>query len=258
MSPSEHIPDANDTPTATVPEPPPTASDNGRDARGRFTTGNRGGPGNPFARRTAAFHRALCAAVSEDDILMIAQQLLAKAREGDLAAIKLLLSYVIGRPAEAVNPDTLDLEELRQWQAAPADADEVVRVVTGPETEVLCQLARAVRPTMTSIMNREVLATFAQQEEKEARQAARRQKRRARRQQAPSPNGGNGPAPPVTPPSPSANGSNGQAVGAESDGWPWGEGALPAVIPPSLMQRLGSLLGLTLRSPPAGEESPPN
>lgn len=56
MTPSEHLPDAHDT---ASPPDAPTASDSGRDSRGRFTAGNRGGPGNPFARRTVAFHRAL-------------------------------------------------------------------------------------------------------------------------------------------------------------------------------------------------------
>lgn len=44
MNPSEHIPEVNAT--ATTPEQP-TAADSGRDARGRFTANNRGGPGNP-------------------------------------------------------------------------------------------------------------------------------------------------------------------------------------------------------------------
>ncbi|HEV3447715.1 MAG TPA: hypothetical protein VG099_23975, partial [Gemmataceae bacterium] len=40
--------------------------------------------------------------------------LILKARMGDLAAIKLLFQYVIGKPTEAVNPDTIDIEEYKQ------------------------------------------------------------------------------------------------------------------------------------------------
>jgi hypothetical protein len=38
----------------TAPGTLPSAAGGGRDERGRFTAGNGGGPGNPFARRTAA------------------------------------------------------------------------------------------------------------------------------------------------------------------------------------------------------------
>src|SRR5438067_2077329 len=38
-----------------------------RDADGRFVKGNRGGPGNPFARRVAELRRELLEAVSADD-----------------------------------------------------------------------------------------------------------------------------------------------------------------------------------------------
>jgi hypothetical protein len=39
-----------------------------------------------------------------------------KAKEGDVAAAKLVLAYAIGKPTEAVNPDTVDLEEWRLHQ----------------------------------------------------------------------------------------------------------------------------------------------
>src|SRR5579884_4244620 len=69
----------------------------GRDSQGRFTKGNPGGPANPFTRQIAGLRRALCNAVTEQDIQDIAQILLAKTRTGDLLAIKLLLLYAVGR-----------------------------------------------------------------------------------------------------------------------------------------------------------------
>ena len=39
-----------------------------RDKRGRFTEGNEGGPGNPFARQVAELRKAALEAVSPDDI----------------------------------------------------------------------------------------------------------------------------------------------------------------------------------------------
>jgi hypothetical protein len=40
----------------------------GRDAKGRFVKGNRGGPGNPFGRLVGAFRTALLTTITEEDI----------------------------------------------------------------------------------------------------------------------------------------------------------------------------------------------
>jgi hypothetical protein len=85
----------------------------GRGPRGRFAPGNVGGPGNPFIRRVAALRRALLEVVSEQDVQDVAVQLVLLSRAGDVAAMKLLLAYAIGKPTEAVDPDSLDLKE---WQ----------------------------------------------------------------------------------------------------------------------------------------------
>ena len=52
-------------PAADQPAP------NQRDAHGRFARGNRGGPGNPFARQSAALRQALQSAVTAQDISAI-------------------------------------------------------------------------------------------------------------------------------------------------------------------------------------------
>src|SRR4051794_20508754 len=92
-------------------EPTPSPAGNGRDSSGRFCKGNKGGPGNPFARRVAALRKALLDTVTEDDLRAVAASLVEQARAGDLAAARLLLAYTIGRPAEPVDPDTLDHQE---------------------------------------------------------------------------------------------------------------------------------------------------
>jgi hypothetical protein len=77
----------------------------GRDAKGRFTKNNPGGPGNPFARQVAALRSALVNKVTPEDIEDVVNILLLKAKQGDLAAVKLLFSYVLGKPAELVLPN---------------------------------------------------------------------------------------------------------------------------------------------------------
>jgi hypothetical protein len=102
---------------ATTPHSDNAGPPNGRDSKGRFAPGNSGGPGNPFARQTAQLRSALVRRVTSEDMEAIADELVFKAKNGNLAAIKLLFQYVIGKPAAAVNPDTLDVQEFREVYA---------------------------------------------------------------------------------------------------------------------------------------------
>jgi hypothetical protein len=103
---------------------PATAA--GREATGTFATGNQFGRGNPFARKVAAFRAALMEAVTEQDIKDIACKLRDDAKAGDKAATRLLFQYVIGKPQPAVDPDTLDAQEMRAFAAnsLPSEAIE--------------------------------------------------------------------------------------------------------------------------------------
>jgi hypothetical protein len=122
------------------------AADNGRDARGRFTAGNGGGPGNPFARRVAALRKVLLETVTDDELRIVAGQLMVKAKFGDLAAIKLLFQYVLGKPAATVDPDTLDVQEVDLFRRAPVHG-EVNEVLTARmPAELAAGLLRQVVP----------------------------------------------------------------------------------------------------------------
>ena len=92
--------------------------DGGRYQSGRFTKGNRGGPGNPLAGKIGKFRGALIAAVTEDDIREVAQGLIATAKGGDVRAVKELLDRTLGRPVEV---DMID--RLEALEAAVSDAE---------------------------------------------------------------------------------------------------------------------------------------
>src|SRR5438132_12162652 len=96
--------------------PPPETAASGRQANGRFAKGNRGGPGNPFARQTAELRRRLQERVTPETLDSIVDALVEKARQGDVSAAKLVLSYVIGKPEPAPDPDRVDLDELQHYR----------------------------------------------------------------------------------------------------------------------------------------------
>lgn len=102
-----------------------------RDAKGRFVKGNAGGPGNPFARQVAALRQVVLECVSADDLKAIVQKLVEKAKQGDVAASKLVLQYTLGRPAVPADPDRLDGDELQAFRAnaMPGDGLELLRAV---------------------------------------------------------------------------------------------------------------------------------
>ena len=77
-------------------EPSPNGS-NGRDSDGRFTRGNRGGPGNPYARRVSDFRNVLMEAVTDDDLYEIARSLVEKGKAGDVMAAREVLDRLMGK-----------------------------------------------------------------------------------------------------------------------------------------------------------------
>ena len=89
-------------------EPTPNG-DYGRDESGRFTKGNPGGPGNPYARRVAQLRSTLLQAVGDEGLTDIIRGLVTAAKGGDVAAAKLVLSYVLGRPGVATDPDAVSI-----------------------------------------------------------------------------------------------------------------------------------------------------
>ena len=90
---------------------PSTNGTSGRKSNGQFAEGNRCGTGNPYARRVARLRSALLDAVGENGLADIVQGMVTAAKGGDVAAAKLLLSYLLGKPVESVEPDYVDIHE---------------------------------------------------------------------------------------------------------------------------------------------------
>jgi hypothetical protein len=125
--------------------------DSGRDARGRFQKGNAGGPGNPFARRVAELRKVMLELVTDDELRIIVGQLMVMAKMGDLAAIKLVLQYSLGKPAATVDPDTVDLQEMELLERSPDTqvlSDMLLKKLPAEMTATFC---RGALPVMGQI-----------------------------------------------------------------------------------------------------------
>jgi hypothetical protein len=173
------------TPAAAPPPGPdakPLAAAEGRDTHGRFAQGNAGGPGNPFARRVAALRSALLAAVTEADLDAIARTLAQQAKDGNVAAARLLLSYALGKPAAAVDPDTLDLQEWEIYRRQPDPGPDMAAATQRPTLPFALDYLRALLPSLTEGQRRQYLQEDHAREFEEQLEAAARAERRARRE----------------------------------------------------------------------------
>jgi len=90
---------------------PSTNGTSGRKSNGQFAEGNKCGTGNPYARRVARLRSALLDAVGENGLTDIVQGMVTAAKGGDVGAAKLLLSYLLGKPVESVEPDYVEIHE---------------------------------------------------------------------------------------------------------------------------------------------------
>jgi len=96
-----------------------------RDAMGRFSQGNQGGPGNPYAKKISELRSALMQAVTPDDLQEVIAKLVEEAKGGNIPAAKELLDRVLGRALEVDLLDRLDaveqvmikMVEERKWRA---------------------------------------------------------------------------------------------------------------------------------------------
>jgi hypothetical protein len=157
------IPQNNQSPNHN-PDMPPKAeagstAETGRGPNGRFAKGNRGGPGNPFARQVAAMRQELLKAVTSEDLSGIVRAMIEKAKEGDVAAAKFVLQYTLGKPAQTVDPDRLDEMEWEQWQREVVHISGAHAVFKSCAAETACVLARALVPVLQETMFKGIAAT---------------------------------------------------------------------------------------------------
>jgi hypothetical protein len=97
-----------------------------RDGAGRFAPGNPGGPGNPFARKTARLRAELLKAVTKEDLRDVARALVSQAKHGDVPAIRELLDRLFGKPRQSVELEA-NVHEAPQVHTHTIDYDAIRR-----------------------------------------------------------------------------------------------------------------------------------
>jgi hypothetical protein len=161
--------------TATAAPEPKTAEQEHRDKFGQFLPKSPGGPGNPYARRTAALRKAMQEAVSDDDIQAVTRALIEKAKKGDTAAARLVFQYALGKPQAAPDPDRMDLHEWDQLRDESRVKGEMDAAATGVNPDWAVWFLRQMRPYMTYAYHHTVkdavLAGFAAADAEDAAKA---------------------------------------------------------------------------------------
>jgi len=84
-----------------------------RKTNGQFGEGNKYGKGNPHAQKVAQLRTAMMEAITTEDLKAIVATLITQSKAGDIQSIKILLPYLIGAVPQAINPDDVELEEMR-------------------------------------------------------------------------------------------------------------------------------------------------
>jgi hypothetical protein len=109
-----------------------TANPGGRAANGRFQPGNPGGPGNPLGGRIAAARGALRDRVTDEDLTAIWDRVIAMAKDGHWQAIKLVLSYVDGKPGKMPSLEDFERPSPGGVSAAPPSPNGVFSAPPSP------------------------------------------------------------------------------------------------------------------------------
>jgi hypothetical protein len=76
------------------------------------------------------------------------RQLIQKACDGDVSAIRLALAYGIGKPDKTVDPDTLDAQEFKLWQQNAVPKEDFNGILGQAQATLANLIVRAALPAI--------------------------------------------------------------------------------------------------------------
>jgi hypothetical protein len=98
--------------------------------------------------------------ISDEEMVDIIRVLVDKAKNGDTSAAKILLSYKIGKPAPAPNPDQIDRDEWEHYQKDTINLQEVQQVLSSLPAKVGNDIARTALPIVTKARVQQLTASL--------------------------------------------------------------------------------------------------
>lgn len=96
---------------------------NGRGPRGRFTAGNPGGPGNPYAARVGRWRQLLAESLTDKEMAAVIAALVKAAKAGEPWAVREVMDRTLGKPVEADLIERLEALEAAAQQTRGAQWD---------------------------------------------------------------------------------------------------------------------------------------
>ena len=185
----------------------PESNPAGRDRNGRFTKGNPGGPGNPYARRMAAIRKQMIEFMTPERVAQYMQALLDFTLQGHGWAAKLLAEHTAGKALPGVDPDRMAMDEWQKRMETLVMMQQLPQLLQNPDPALPIGMVRGAQPLVTAAMSDRLGAALADpeqhQEEMPDLEFADDDE-----DLPPSANGDNGAGPP------SPNGDNGRAAAA--------------------------------------------
>ena len=96
-----------------------------------------------------------------EDLQAIVKGLIDAARQGDVAAARLVLAYSLGKPGPTVDPDAIDLNEWQLWQQMGADSKAMASLFGGMHVPLACEVMRTLLPALQDVTRQQVADTMA-------------------------------------------------------------------------------------------------
>jgi hypothetical protein len=147
---------------------PSVKTDGERGPKGTFRNGNRGGPGNPYARRVAKLRQAVMEECSEQDLREVTREMINLAKRGDKAAAKLVYQYALGKPDKQVDPDRVDADELDVLKGVAVPAALLQALLEAVPADAVNRLVQNLWPALVKTLAKDLDAQIVEKQKRNA------------------------------------------------------------------------------------------
>jgi hypothetical protein len=147
---------------------PNAKADSERGPKGTFRNGNRGGPGNPYARRVAKLRQAVMEECGEEDLREITREMINLAKRGDKVAAKLIYQYTLGKPDKQVDPDRVDADELDVLKGVAVPAALLQALLEAVPADAVNRLVQNLWPALVKTLAKDLDAQIVEKQKRNA------------------------------------------------------------------------------------------